>query len=113
MATWPTLSKQPVYPLEETTPDALIKSEAEAGYVTTRPRFTRARRTFKLTYRGLTDADKALLDTFFFTSTSRGSLVFVWANPINSTSYNVRIKPISWQSVRYNQWAADIELEEA
>jgi hypothetical protein len=99
--------------LEETTPDALVKSESEAGYVTTRPRFTRARRTFKLTYKALTDADKALLDTFFYTSTSHGSTVFAWTDPITSASHNVRIKPISWQTVRYNQWAAQIELEEA
>ena len=112
MATWPTLSRQPVYPLEESTGDALIKSEAESGYVTTRPRFTRSRRNFKLTYKALTDADKALLDTFFFTSTGQGSAVFAWTNPVDNVSYNVRIKPIAWQSVRYNQWAAQIELEQ-
>lgn len=81
--------------------------------MTTRPRFTRARRTFKLNYKALTDADKALLDTFFFTSTSRGSVIFSWTNPITSAAYNVRIKPIGWQAVRYNQWNAEIQLEEA
>jgi hypothetical protein len=113
MATWPTLSRQPIYPLEEKTTDSLIKTETEAGYTQTRPRHTRMLRSFKLSYKALTDADKALLDTFFYTSTSRGSVVFAWTNPITSTSYNVRIKPITWQAVRYNQWAAEIELEEA
>ena len=115
MATWPSLSKQPVYPLEETPldSDGLISSSPEAGYIQTRPRFTRTRRTFRPLYKGLSDADKALLDAFYYTETSRGSVVFAWTHPITATSHNVRIKPISWQAVRYNQWAATIELEEA
>jgi len=113
MATWPTLSRQPIYPLDETCPDNLITSDAEAGYVQTRPRHTRSRRSFKLQYKGLTDADKAALDTFFYTDTSHGSVAFTWTNPQNSSSYTVRIKPINLQAVRYNNWSAEITLEEA
>jgi hypothetical protein len=113
MATWPTLSRQPVYPIEEKTTDNLIKTESEAGYQQTRPRHTRVIRTFKLSYKALTDADKVLLDTFFYTSTNHGSTIFAWTHPITAASHNVRIKPITWQGVRYNQWGTEIELDEA
>ena len=52
----------PEYPLKETFEDNLIKSAMENGVVKTRPRFTKARRSFELEWSSLDGNSKELLE---------------------------------------------------
>lgn len=89
MADFPTLSIPPIFPIEIEREDNVIRSQSEAGYELTRPRWTRIRKTFTVKYQLLTPADKALLDTFIDTTTC-GAYLFNWTNPADSTVYSVR-----------------------
>jgi hypothetical protein len=112
MANFPTLTRVPVYPLGETGEDSVIRSSSEAGYETTRPRFTKNRKTFKLSYEGLVSSDKIALNTFYDTTCGSGSAIFTWIHPETSTSYNVRFtKPLEFSLVALGFYSVDIELK--
>lgn len=90
MANYPTLSRNPSYPIEEESENMIIKDSSEAGYETSRPRFTKRRKTWNLVYNALPIADKTSLDNFFIGDAAYGSAIFSWTNPADSASYNVR-----------------------
>lgn len=96
--------------------DDTISSSAEAGYVTTRPRFTRVRQTIpvKMT---ISASDKVTLQAF--DASVRGSVIFNWTHPISSNVMQVRFKsddrplftPIGTASNRH--YEVSFTLEEA
>jgi phage-related protein len=92
MAAFPTLTRGPIYPLspDGDLEDAALRSDFTAGYEQTRPKFTRARRSFGLSYR-LEDADVATLRAFELTTLVNGSDAFVWTHPLRATSHTVRL----------------------
>lgn len=90
MATFPTLSINPKYPLSKTYEDKIIRTPFEAGYEQTRARTTRTRRKFTLNYDLLTSSDATLLDTFFHTTLNGGAGTFTWTNPETSAAHTVR-----------------------
>ena len=60
---------------------------------TTRPRWTRNRRTFSMTISLITPADKALLDSFYTdmsAGSAYGALPFTISDPRNAATYTVR-----------------------
>ena len=75
--------------LEESIPDPAIRSEFEDGTVQTRPRFTRMRRKWTLTWNNLRYADYAALRSFF-DSKRGGSTSFSWTNPLDNGMHTVR-----------------------
>jgi hypothetical protein len=93
MANFPTLSRAPSFPLDPDgeLEDVILRSSAEAGYEQTRPRTTRARRTFGLNYKALSNADVALLRTFETTTLRNGADSFAWTHPLSATVYTVRL----------------------
>lgn len=97
--------------------DPAMRVEMEGGYSVTRARFTRApRKTWTISYQMLTDADRAVLDTFW--STVRGgSAIFNWTSPQNATSYKVRFKGVmkfTYVGIKNQQrWNCSFELEQA
>lgn len=101
MADYPTLSRNPSYPLTDDAEDPAIKSDFEAGYTQTRARFTRTRRVFEVGYKAMTNADKLLLEAF--ADTVKGGVdSFAWTHPITSVSYTVRFdKRPKFQAVDY------------
>lgn len=106
---FPTLTSKPVYPITETRADNAIRSETEAGYTLTRPRFTRSRRNFAVAYRNISSTDRGLLVAHFDEATT--SSVFSWTNPADSTVYQVRYaRPISITQRIPNVWDVEIEL---
>ena len=113
MAAFPALSKVAAYPLDEESEDAVLRSNSEAGYQTTRPRFTRVRRKFTVKYEGCTKSDKTLLDTFYYTTLSNGSAIFQWMHPQTSSVINVRFaKPIKFSLVFNNHYNIEFSLDE-
>lgn len=92
MAAFPTLSKAPAFPLDPDgeLEDAILRSPMEAGYEQTRPKFTRARRTYGLRYR-LAGADLAALRDFERVTLHNGADSFTWTHPIAGTTHTVRL----------------------
>ena len=93
MAAFPTLSRPPSYPLDPDgeLEDAIVRSPFSAGYEQTRPRFTRARRTWGVTYRHLPDADVAILREFERVTLVNGSDSFAWTHPLTGAQFGVRL----------------------
>ena len=99
MSTFPSLSVPPGYPLDPdgTLEDATIRSESTAGYEQSRPRYTRARRSFGVRYQHLADADVAVLRAFELTTLRNGSDLFTWMHPVTAIPYTVRLAgPIAY-----------------
>lgn len=93
MATFPTLSRAPSYPLDPDgeLEDVLIRSPQESGYEQVRPRTTRARRSFGLNYNALSDADVAVLRNFELVTLVNGADAFSWTHPLSGVVYTVRL----------------------
>jgi phage-related protein len=89
MPTFPTLNMLPTFPLDEQREDATIRSSFEAGYEHTRPRFTRVRYTWSVSYKMLPASDKSTLETFV-TTVREGADSFSWTNPVDSTTHTVK-----------------------
>lgn len=103
MANFPTLSRAPSYPLspDGDLEDVVMRSPQASGYEQTRPRSTRARRSFGLSYKNISDADIAALRTFEITTILNGANSFSWTHPITSTVYTVRLAgPIQYERTR-------------
>lgn len=90
MADYPTLTVNCSFPLDEEIEDATVRSSSEAGYVHTRPRYTRSRKTFKVVYRCLSNTDKTTLESFVNTTARQGSTAFNWTHPLTNSVYSVR-----------------------
>lgn len=90
MANFPTLSRNPSYPIEEESSDMVIRDSSEAGYETARPRFTKRRKMWKVVYNALLYSDASSIDSFFIGDAAYGSAIFSWTNPADSVAYNVR-----------------------
>ena len=75
---------RPQYPLKEQTYLPKIRTEFENGVVQTRPRFTRSKKRFSLTWERLPVEDRQTLESFFVNTESD---VFIWTHPISGTEY--------------------------
>lgn len=86
---FPSLSRQPSMDSSKQSEDDTIRDQAESGYVSTRPRFTRARDTWKINVRNLTAEDKRALDTFERSPTmaARGGNSFLYPNFLPNWSF--------------------------
>jgi phage-related protein len=79
--------------------DNAIRTPSDAGYVQMRPKFTRARRSWGLTYPDLPDTDAATLRYFELTTLHNGVDIFTWTHPKTGTTYNVQLSaPIKFVS---------------
>ncbi|WP_446744301.1 hypothetical protein [Silvibacterium acidisoli] len=71
------------------TADDTIRDEMDLGYVATRPRFTRARRTWTINTRNLNLEDVRVLDIFAQQTVKRGSLPFYYPNLAPNWSFEL------------------------
>lgn len=71
------------------TEDDTIRDEMEQGYVATRPRFTRVRRTWACNVRNLLAEDVRALDQFFMVKASRGGNAFLYPNLLANGSFEL------------------------
>lgn len=93
MADFPALSKPPSVPMDPDgqIDDGVLRSNAEAGYEQTRPRFTRARRSWGVNYKGLPNADVATLRSFERVTLHWGADAFAWTHPLGDGTFTVRL----------------------
>ncbi len=73
----------------ETTEDDTIRDKMESGYVATRPRSTRARRTWNINHRFLTEEDARSLINFRDQGVLRGALPFYYPNLFKNSSFEI------------------------
>lgn len=108
---FPALSHGPEYPLKESRVDQALKSESEKGYVLARPRFTRTRKRFHVTYNVLEQEDKDALESFV--ETVKGDTgIFTWTHPQSGATYNVRFsKTPEFELWTMRLWKTELELE--
>ena len=92
MPSFPALSTPPNYPLREIIEDRALKGKSEAGYVSTRYKYTRQTVSFEVLYSMLTDADRDLLRDFYDEVETVDS--FTWVNPYTNVSYTVRFDSV-------------------
>ncbi len=71
--------------------DSTLRSEFTAGYSQSRPKFTRLRRTWGVSYADLPNADADTLRAFESTTLVNGSAPFVWTHPISGITPTVQI----------------------
>lgn len=112
MSTFPTLSRPPSYPINETYVDDVLRSPTEAGYEITRPRFTKRRKIFTVRYNTLPNADKVLIDNFY-RNTVKGAAHFTWTHPFTNQTYTVVFtKPPTFELTFLDYWNVEFELRE-
>jgi len=69
--------------------DDTIRDQNESGAVATRPRFTRARRTWKINTRNLTAEDARVIDYFSEITAARGGNAFLYPNLLLNWSFEI------------------------
>jgi hypothetical protein len=86
---FPSLSRQPSMDTSKKTEDDTIRDPMESGNVATRPRFTRARRTWPFNVRNLVAEDIRALDEFFMSNAyaARGGNSFLFPNLLPNWSF--------------------------
>jgi len=98
--------------IEETTPDVAIRSEFDDGSVLTRPRYSRMRRTWSLTWANLIGADYRTLRTFYEVQKG-GSLSFTWNNPLENQNFIVRFNGnLTAKYTDSDCWNITLKIEE-
>jgi phage-related protein len=98
--------------MEEVTEDAAIRTEFETGMVQSRPRYTRARRTWMLSWEYMRGADYRVLRSFY-DQMRGGSLSFDWQNPAELIFFNVRFKgEIRSRNQSADFWNVNVTLEQ-
>ncbi|MEA5092463.1 hypothetical protein SDC9_37476 [bioreactor metagenome] len=109
---WPDIQK-PAYNLAEDPEDAVIRSEFDAGYEQTRPRFTRNRTTYGLSWKAMRTTDKSTLDSFYKNTLANGALMFTWAHPDDGITHTVRFTgPPTYNLIAVGLWSVELKLRE-
>lgn len=98
--------------LEETTPDPAIRSEFEDGSVQTRPRFTRMRRRWTLSWGNIQKSQYEVLREFYMNKKG-GSLSFTWVNPMDGGVFTVRfVGELTAKTTEKYFYAVTVRLEQ-
>ena len=110
---WPSSIGAPEFPLTETFEDAVIRSTMEDGTIKTRPRFTRNRVTYELTWSSMPDEQKRDLESFFRFETKNGSKIFNWTHPVSGNVIEVRFSEMPKFSLKVKSfWQVSVKLQE-
>jgi len=86
---FPSLSRAPSFQSTRKIEDGTLKDPMESGYVATRPRFTRLRRTFGVSYKFLSAEDVRALDVFESQTVQGGAGAFYLPNLLPNGSFEL------------------------
>jgi len=114
MGTYPqsSLTSYPTYPIREMVVDSSISSPFENGMVQARPRYTRQRKKWSLSYRALTEDEKNSVSDFY-NSMLGGSYYFTWVNPMTEVSHTVRFSGnLEITQITGSYYTVSFDLEE-
>lgn len=111
---WPWNLPDPHVPLSENISMLTVRTPFEAGYVQTRARFTKSRRSFSLVWTFMSVADRDILVQFYEETVKGGAESFDWTHPTDGTSYEVRFKAdsLAFQTIAKDLFSVSCELEE-
>lgn len=110
---FPVFIDNPEYPFKETLENNLIRSSMEDGTIKTRPRFTRNRKTYELTWSYMDNDQKEMLDDFYVKKTKNGSKSFKWTHPATDITKIVRFAETpSFTLKMRNYWSVTVKLQE-
>lgn len=110
MAVWPNV--QLPSGMDETTENPAIRTEMESGIVQTRPRFTRIRRKWKLSWDYMEGPSYRALRSFY-QQMRGGSASFTWTHPTEMSAVSVRFNgEIESSNQSYDYWRVSVSLEE-
>ena len=102
----------PEYPLKESFYKPQVRTEFENGSVQSRPRFTRGRRQFTLSWDAMPAEQYAVLEQFF--NNYRGCL-FWWPHPLTGRRYQCRFSGdrLEGELMRLDYYKVSLGMEEA
>lgn len=110
---WPAGIKNPDYPLDEQLADPTLRSEFEDGSQQTRPKHTRIRNTFTVSWKSLPDDEKQLLEDFYRNTVKAGAEAFNWTHPVSGKQYVVRFgAALAPKANMLHYWSVSITLIE-
>ena len=111
MVYFPVLSVAPERPLTRSWVDNMIKDSSDAGYTYSRPRYTRLKRKFSITYVALVSADIADVDAFI--ETIRGADAFTWVHPTTFEEIVMTLdEPITISDQTYGRYKLTMNVTE-
>ena len=104
----------PSYPLAVELEDNVLRSKSENGYVITRLKYTRQRKTWPVIRWGsMSREDWLALLRFYQEDAAFGSLIFEWTDPSDDEVYFVRFaEPPKSELIVQNRYQVEIRLEE-
>ena len=104
----------PSSPLAVELEDNVLRSKSENGYVITRLKYTRQRKTWPVIRWGsMSREDWLALLRFYQEDTAFGSLIFEWTDPSDDEVYFVRFaEPPKSELIVQNRYQVEIRLEE-
>lgn len=109
--TFPSSIKAPDYPFDETFVKRKVMSKFESGHELSRATATVGKRTFRLSWNALPEAQYQTLKTFFDT---QGAETFDWIHPLDLTTVVVRFaeSELSSKIVFYGHRKLEVLLHE-
>ncbi|MHA1736996.1 MAG: hypothetical protein ACTSWD_00315 [Candidatus Heimdallarchaeota archaeon] len=91
----------------------VLRSDFSAGYVQTRPLWTRTRKKFILKWSAISSADKALLESFFDTHLGAS---FTWNSSLTDSVIDYTVlftdDELNFEMICKGWWTLTLELEE-
>lgn len=111
----------PSYPLKVKIENNSLASKFEDGTLQSRPKFTRSRRTFTVSWQSLKQEEYLILDDFIRNVVRYSAETFYWKNPatynirngIGEEYVEVRIVNVGDATMNVlNYWSIDLTLEE-
>ena len=109
---FPSTIPAPQYPMDYEPEDNSIRTKFEDGTVQSRLKFTRSRKTWKLTWKNLKQNYFSVLDNFVVNVAKHSANRFNWLNPTNNTTYLVICTKYNARIVTVDQWDVELELQE-
>jgi phage-related protein len=98
--------------MDEVTENPAIRTEMESGIVQTRPRFTRTRRKWQLSWDYMGGSSYRTLRSFYQEARG-GSTSFMWTHPTEQLSFTVRFNSeIESSNQSYDYWRVTVSIEE-
>lgn len=90
MAEFPEMPYNPDVTLKESLEDSTIRTKTESGYVITRRRYSKTRRSWEVSYSFIPQTFKDALYTFINEEVMEGALPFFWTHPTTGVVFTVR-----------------------
>lgn len=90
MADFPDMPYNPDVTLKESLEDSTLRSKTDSGYVITRKKYTRTRRSWEVSYSYVPQSFKDDLYNFIANEVSEGALPFNWIHPTTLVQFTVR-----------------------